>query len=152
MNKLVSHAKVKYETLVLVWASLLISQVLFFVVVYSMRPELRDFDPSKPLLGKHGFITVLFAVAAIVVFVLSFPLRNQHIRRSIKDQDAGCVQTALVLGCTLSELAALLGVVLAFVFDYEYFFLWIGLGMLGVLLHFPRRGNLLAATSSREQI
>ncbi len=145
MKNRVARVNVKYGTLVGVWGALLASQAVFLLIVYAARPELFDFDLSEPLLGKHQIITVIFAIAAVVVFVLSFLLRNQHIRRSVVDQDAGCVQTALVLGGALSEISSVLGLVLAFVFDYQYFFLWIALGLIGVLSHFPRRGNLLAA-------
>lgn len=55
-------------------------------------------------------------------------------------------QTGLVLACALSEVCSLLGVVLAFVFDYQYFFLWIGLGVIGILFHFPRKDALHAAS------
>jgi hypothetical protein len=145
MKTPISNVKVKYESLVLIWGALLASQLLFVAVVYFAKPELFTFDFSAPLLGKHAVVTILFAAAAIVVFTLSFLLRNQHMRRAVIDQDAGCVQTGLVLGCTLSEIASVLGVVLAFVFDYHYFYFWIALGLIGVLSHFPRRGNLLAA-------
>lgn len=145
MKTPVSNVKVKYKTLVIIWGALLASQLIFLLIVYSAKPDLFVFDFSQPLLGKHAIVTVLFAAAAIAVFVLSFVLRNQHMRRAVIDQDAGCVQTGLVLGCSLSEIASVLGVVLAFVFDYHYFYFWIALGLLGVLFHFPRRGNLLAA-------
>ena len=91
-------------------------------------------------------ITLVFAALALVFVLLSFVLSRQHMRRAIQDQDAGCVQTGLVLGCALSEVPSLLGLVLAFVFDHAYFYLWIALGALGILLHFPRKGNLDAAT------
>ena len=140
-----SNVDVKYETLVTIWGALLVSQFLFVFVVYMVKPELFTFDFSAPYFGKYPIVIAVFAVAAISVFVLSFVLRNQHIRRAVMDQDAGCVQTALVLGCVLSEISSLLGIVLAFVFDYHYFYFWIGLGLIGVLFHFPRRDNLLAA-------
>ena len=149
MKSPVSKVKVKYETLVIIWAALIFSQLMFLGLIYALKPELFVFDFTQPLLGKHPVVTVLFAAAAIVVVILSFLLRNQHIRRSVIDQDATCVQTALVLGCALSEISSVLGVVLAFVFDYQYFFLWIALGLTGVLLHFPRRGTLLAAGDNR---
>jgi hypothetical protein len=66
-------------------------------------------------------------------------------RRAIRDKDAGCVQTGLVLGCALSEVPSILGLILAFAFDHPYFYLWIIVGTLGVLLHFPRKQNLDAA-------
>ena len=137
--------RVKYETLVIIWGSLLVSQVMFLLLIFVVKPELLAFDFSQPYLGKHPIVIVLFAAAAISVFVLSFVLRNQHIRRAVIDQDAGCVQTGLVLGCALSELISVLGVVLAFVFDYQYFYFWIALAMLGVLCHFPRRNHFHAA-------
>lgn len=140
-----SDVKVKYETLVIIWGALLTSQLLFLVLVYMIKPELFTFDLSQPFFGKHPVVVVLFAVAAVAVFILSFVLRNQHMRRAVVDQDASCVQTGLVLGCALSEISSFLGVVLAFVFDYYYFFFWIALGIVGVLCHFPRRNNLLAA-------
>jgi hypothetical protein len=149
MKNPMSNVKVKYETLVVIWASLLVSQVLFLVMVYFVKPELYSFDFSSPVLGKHSIVTVLFAAAAVAVFILSFVLRNQHMRRAVIDQNTGCVQTGLVLGCALSEISSLLGLVLAFVFDYPYFFLWIALGILGVLFHFPRRDNLAAASYKR---
>jgi len=146
MKNAVSKVKVKYETLVVLWAALLFSQVTFLVVIYFVKPELFTFDFSSPILGKYPIVIILFAAAAIAVFILSFVLRNQHIRRSVIDQDAGCVQTGLVLGCVLSELSSVLGIVLAFVFDYPYFYFWIALGIIGVLSHFPRRGSLDAAS------
>ena len=141
-----SNVKVKYQTLVAIWSALLVSQLMFLVMVYFIKPQLYTFDGSAPVLGEHPIVILLFAGAALGVFILSFVLRNQHIRRAVVDQDAGCVQTGLVLGCALSELSSLLGLVLAFVFEYPYFFLWIALGIIGVLFHFPRRNQLDAAT------
>ncbi len=144
--KQVSDIKVKYETLVIIWGALLSSQILFLLLIFILKPELFAFDFSLPFLGGQPLVVLVFAAAAVTLFILSFVLRNQHIRRSVVDQDAGCVQTGLVLGCALSEISSLLGVVLAFVFDYSYFYLWIAIGILGVLLHFPRRDSLLAAS------
>jgi len=140
---------VKYETLVILWGALLTSQVLFLVLVYMIKPALFTFDFSEPYFGKYPIVIILFAVAAVAVFILSFMLRNQHMRRAVIDQDAGCVQTGLLLGCALSEISSMLGMVLAFVFDYHYFFFWIALGLIGVLFHFPRKGNLDAASYRR---
>ena len=145
MESPVSNLRVKYQTLVALWGALLVSQIIFLIIVYSVKPDLFTLDFTQPFLGKHPIVTILFATVAIAVFVLSFLLRNQHMRRAVRDQDTSCVQTGLLLGCALSEISSMLGLVLAFVFDYQYFFAWIALGMIGVLLHFPRRTNLLAA-------
>ncbi|HMJ08449.1 MAG TPA: hypothetical protein VK468_05555 [Pyrinomonadaceae bacterium] len=138
--------KVEYQTLVVIWGGLLISQLMFVGLIYFLKPELFSFDASRPPMGSQPLITVVFAVAAIFVFILSFVLRNQYIRRAVGDHDPGCVQTGLTLGCALSEMCSILGVILAIAFGYQYFILWIALGFLGILLHFPRKGNLDAAS------
>lgn len=146
MRKRNKPMHVEYKTLVVIWFALLTSQVLFLLLVYFFKPELFVLDASKSLLADKPLITLVFAGLALVFVILSFVLSRQHMRRAIQDQDAGCVQTGLVLGCALSEVPSLLGLVLAFAFDHPYFYLWIALGALGILLHFPRKGNLDAAT------
>ena len=137
---------VKYETLVIIWLALLVSHVMFLAIVWYLKPELFAFGSSRSFLGDIPLVTIVFVAIAIVFLLLSFVLSRQHMRRAVQDQDASCVQTGLVLGCALSEVPALLGLVLAFVFDHPYFFLWIVAGALGILLHFPRKGSLNAAT------
>ena len=138
--------QVKYETLLVVWLALLTSQVLFFFLAWYTRPALVKFDASEPFFAGMPLVTVVFAAIALVFLILSFVLSRQHMRRAVEDQDAGCVQTGLVLGCLLSEFPSLLGLVLAFGFNHPYFYFWIFLGTIGMLLHFPRKGNLDAAT------
>lgn len=137
---------VEYQTLVVVWGALLISQAVFLAVVYFAKPELLTFDTTRSFFGEEPLIPLAFVASALAFVVLSFVLSRQHMRRAVRDQDAGCVQTGLVLGCALSEVSSVLGVVLAFVFEHPYFYLWIALGTIGILLHFPRKGNLDAAT------
>jgi len=138
--------KVEYQTLVVIWAALLMSQVMFLVLIYFIKPELYAFDFSSSPLGDQPLVTIVFAIAALTVFALSFVLRNQYMRRAVSDRNTGCVQTGLVLACALSEMCSILGVILAIAFGYQYFFLWIALGLIGILLHFPRKGNLDAAS------
>ncbi|HEX6124969.1 MAG TPA: hypothetical protein VFZ23_06295 [Pyrinomonadaceae bacterium] len=137
--------KVEYRTLVVIWFGLLTSQVLFLLVVYLVKPELFTPDTSRPFLGEEPLIPLAFAISAGVFFILSFVLSRQYMRRAVRDKDAECVQTGLVLGCALSEISSILGVVIALVFEHPYFYIWIALGALGILLHFPRKGNLDAA-------
>ncbi|HVF31101.1 MAG TPA: hypothetical protein VNA22_09025, partial [Pyrinomonadaceae bacterium] len=109
-------------------------------------PHLWTIDPTRSPITDQPLITLVFAPIALVFFILSFVLSRQHMRRAVEDQDAGCVQTGLILGCALSEVPSLLGVVLAFAFEHPYFYFWIALGIIGILLHFPRKGNLDAAS------
>jgi hypothetical protein len=137
--------RVKYKSLVIIWLALLISQPLFALVIYILRPELFDFSARPAVMGDQPLIIIAFIVAAIAFFILSQVLNGQHIRRAAADHDPGCIQTGLVLGCALSEVPTLLGVILASVWGYHYFFAWIILGTIGILLNFPRRSSLEAA-------
>jgi hypothetical protein len=148
---------VKYQTLVVIWVALLLSQVVFLAFVYFTRPDLIGAKPAPEsmsvgaasltdFLGPKPLITLAFAASALVFFFLSQVLSRQHVRRGIQERDASCMQTGLVLGCALSEVSSLLGLILALVFDYPYFYLWIALGAFGIILNFPRKTSLDAAT------
>ena len=141
---------VEYNTLLMTWVALLNSQIVFLVLIYFIKPHLFAFDPTRSPFSEQPVITTVFALIAIVFFVLSFVLSRQHMQRAVQDQDAGCVQTGLILGCALSEVPSILGVILAFVFDHPYFYLWIALGIIGILFHFPRKGNLYAAAGYKQ--
>lgn len=145
--------QVSYQTLVIVWFAVLTSQLIFFGLVWFTKPELfsaaatnaaRD-GLSKAFFGEMPLVTFAFVVVSIVFLLLSFVLSRQHIRRALQDRDATCVQTGLVLGCALSEVPSLLGIILAFVFNHPYFFVWIAMSVIGILFHFPRKANLDAA-------
>ena len=136
---------VKYQNLVIIWLALLMSQVVFFVAAWYIKPGLAKFDTSTPFLGEKPAIILVFCASAVVFFGLGLILSRQHNRRALQDRDAACLQTGLTLGCALSEIPSILGLILALGFEYPFYYLWIALGAFGVLLHFPRKGHLDAA-------
>jgi hypothetical protein len=141
-----SPIRVQYRSLVVIWLGLLFSQLLFFVLVWFAKPEIVSFDTSVPFLGDKPLIIAAFAGSALAFFGLSLILSRQHVRRAIRDQDAACIQAGLTIGCALCEIPSILGVILALIFEYPYFYLWIALGAFGMLLHFPRKLDLDAAS------
>ena len=142
---------VEYRSLVVIWFALLMSQLLFFGFIWFAKPDLISSShltagSIRQVLGEQPLITIAFAASGLIFFLLSQVIARQHMRRAIRDHDAGCIQTGLVIGCALSEITSILGVILALLFDYPYFYLWIALGAFGILLDFPRKSNLDAAT------
>ena len=135
----------QYQTMMVLWAALLMSQFLFVLLIFITRLKLFTFPPAGPLLGENALIVLVLGLAAVTSVAVSFFLRKQNVERGIATQNVGLIQSGLITGCVLCEVSSLLGVVLAFAFNYEYFFLWIALGILGMLLHFPRRGDIEAA-------
>jgi hypothetical protein len=134
-----------YRTLAILWFALFAAQFLFLVVIYFAKPELFRFDFSQPLLGKNAPIIIIFALAAILNIGISFFLKKKYLNQAIAEKNVHFVQTALIVGCAMCESVSLFGMMLAFVADYQYFFLWFILGIGAIIFHFPRRDNLIGA-------
>ena len=134
-----------YKTLAIIWFALLLSQVMFLVISFVAKPDLFKFDLNKPIFGENAVIIGAFAFLAIVNFALSFVMKKRSYQQAIAEQNIALVQTGLILACAFCEAISLLGLVLAFAFSYQYFFAWIVLGIVGILLHFPRRDDVIAA-------
>ena len=141
-----ANAEQSYKTLLIIWVALLISQLMFVVLIWFTKPELFKFDFSQPLLGDNALIVGLFAMLSISDIAIGLVLRKKTLERSVAEQSIPLVQTAMIIGCALSEAISLFGVMLAFAFNYQYFFLFSILGVIGILLHFPRREELHAAS------
>lgn len=141
-----TNAEQSYKTLRIIWAALLFSQFMFVVVIWFAKPELFKFDFTQPLLGDNAVIVGLFAMLSFSDIVISLILRKKTLERSVAEQSIPLVQTAMIIGCALSEAISLFGVMLAFAFNYQYFFLFSILGVIGILLHFPRRSDVHAAS------
>jgi len=144
-----SNVEGQYQTLAIIWFSLLVSQFMFLVVLFFAKREIYNFNFSKSPLGENPMIIVVFAVLGLSTFLISFVLRKKFLDQATGEQKPALVQTALVVGCALCEATTLFGLVLAFAFDYQFFFLWFALGILGIILHFPKRDNLIAASYKR---
>ncbi len=135
-----------YKTLAIIWLALLVSQITFLGVIFVAKPDVYRFDLSKPILGENAVIIIVFAFLAITNFALSFIMKKRSYEQAIAKQEIAYVQTGLILACAFCEAISLLGMVLAFAFSYQYFFAWFALGILGFLLHFPRRDDVIAAS------
>jgi uncharacterized membrane protein (DUF485 family) len=138
-----------YRTLVTIWAALFMAQFLFLVVIYFARPEVFRFDFSKPLLGENPPIVIILFVLAISNFVMSLVLKRKYLAQAEAEQSIGMVQNAMIVGCALCEGISIFGLLLVFMQSYQYFFVFFALAILGFILHFPRRSNVIAASYRR---
>ena len=136
----------KYRTMVILWAILLFSQLLFVVVIYSAKGSEFILDPEQSLLGDLSPIVIAAAMLAFTNLAISFVLRAKMIEQGIGEQKPQYVQTALIIGCAFCEVISIIGLVLALAFNYPYFYLWLILGFIGIFLHFPRFKHLEAAS------
>jgi hypothetical protein len=140
-----SNVEQNYKTLLVIWAALLFSQIMLLVVVFFAKPEVFRFDFTKPLLGENAVLIIAFAFVAVANLALSFVMKKRAFQQAVEKQQIAYVQTGLILAYAFCEATSLLGMVLAFAFSYQYFFAWFALGILGIILHFPRRDDVVAA-------
>ena len=138
-----------YQTLIIIWAALLISQFLFLLLIFFVKPEVYNFDFTQPIGGKQPVFVMALAAVSVVNFFLSFGLRKNYLRESVEKQNVNLVQTAMVVGCALGESITIFGLMLVFMQSYQYFFLFFALGILTVVLSFPRRDDVMAAGFKR---
>jgi uncharacterized membrane protein len=133
-----------YRTNLILWAAFLMSQFLFLAVIFFAKKELFNFDFTKSPLGKEPVVILIIGMIALFNFALSFYMNSQMTNEAIKLQRPAGIQTAQILAYALCESISIFGVVLAFIFDYPYFFVLFGLAILGIILHFPKRDSLMA--------
>ncbi len=136
-----------YKTLLMIWFALLVSQITLLIVVFFAKPEVFRFDFSKPFFfGETPVLLFVFVLLAFVNFGLSFFMKKRSFAQAVETQKVAYVQTGLIVAFAFCESISLIGVVLAIAFAYQYFFLWIAFGILGIILHFPRREDVFAAS------
>lgn len=134
-----------HRTSTVLWFSLLSAQILFLVVVFVTKRELFNLDSSKPLLGEEPVVPIIFAMLALINLAMSFFMKSQVKKRAMEEQNPRQLMTGTVIACAFCESISIMGLVLAFAFSYQYFFIWFALGVLGILLHFPKRDDFHAA-------
>lgn len=136
-----------YRGLLMIWAAIVMSQFLFLVVLYFIKPELFRFDFSAPLLPEGFEVLIgIFALVGISNVVISLILRKKYLAQATAEKNPAFVQTAMITGCALCEAVSLFGMMLALVAGYQYFFFWFILGIIATVFHFPRRDDLIAAS------
>jgi hypothetical protein len=119
---------------------------MFLFVLFIIKPEVYKFDFSKSLLDEHFTVILALFVIAVLSVVFSFVLKNFLINKAVQQQNVRLVQTALIVACSLAEIASLLGFVLAISFAYPYFFIFFIFGIGVIILHFPLRKNFIDAS------
>jgi F0F1-type ATP synthase membrane subunit c/vacuolar-type H+-ATPase subunit K len=139
----------QYQTLIIIWGAILVSQLMFLVVLFFTKKELFEFRFDEPIIGQSAAMILGFAVAAVTCVGFSFAFKRRFFERAVEQQEPGLVQTGTIIALALCEASSLIGLCLAFAFDYQYFFAWFILGIAAILFHFPRQNDLLAAGYKR---
>jgi hypothetical protein len=133
-----AKAEVRHRIILMIWFSLLMSISIFFVMTMMIPGNAAE--PNTTL--SFALIGVAF-----MVVVASVLIRPRVVQRAIEKRDPAMVQTGYILSFALCESAAILGVVDHFVTGSSYYYFSFALGLLGMLLHFPKKDHVRAATA-----
>src|SRR5688500_14332822 len=91
----------QYKSLLILWAALLMSQLMFLVLIFFTRPKLFQFDFTRSILGEGPgdsgstpAMIVGFGVAAVTAVLFSFAFRRRLNQRASAAQDTALGPTA----------------------------------------------------------
>jgi F0F1-type ATP synthase membrane subunit c/vacuolar-type H+-ATPase subunit K len=146
MEKGKSQLTGAYQTMVVIWAALLTSQFMLILVVFLTKRELFTFNFDAPAVNENMIVIAALGVVAVTSVGMSFVFRKKFRDQAIAEQKKELLQSGLIVAMALCEASSLFGLLLAFAFNYQYFFLWFMLGIVGMILHFPKFGDILSAT------
>ena len=128
----------RYRTMLILWIGQIMSVLLFFLVT-----QFVEVPADRP---ENNILSFVFAAVGMFCAIISFVIRAKLLRESVEKQDLAKVQSAYIVGRALCEVPAILGVVERFVLPGREYLLLLLIGGLAMLLHYPRRSDLLAAS------
>lgn len=128
----------RYRTMLIVWIAQVMSVVMFFLVT-----QFVDVPPDRP---ENNILSFVFAAVGTFCAIISFVVRSKLLQKSVEKQNMAMVQTANLAARALCDVPAILGVIERFVLPGREYLLLLVLAALTMLLHYPRRSDLLAAS------
>ena len=132
-----SRVEGAHRSLLIVWTGVLMAVAGLLLLTILVPSKAQPDDSVVPI--------VLIGVGFANV-VLSFILKKSILAKSLAQQDLKLVQQAYVVALALCESAALFGVLTHFITGSVYYYAAFALGVIGMLLHFPKKQHLLDAT------
>lgn len=87
-------------------------------------------------------ISIVLIVLGCSNVSLSFTFKRALLKKSIENRDLQFVSQAYIAALALCESAALFGVLIHFVTGSASFYVAFAVGLIGTLLHFPRKKHL----------
>jgi hypothetical protein len=127
----------RHQLLLILWAAQVMALATFFMVA------LFVFEPKEA--GDAMLFWVMSALSLTAV-AASFAVKQKLFAQAVEKQSAALVQQGQIVATALCEAAGLLGLVWRALSGTPYFYLPFILAAIGMLLHFPGREALMAAS------
>lgn len=146
------NPETRLRTMRILWAVFLVTIGLYALIAYFARtPDESPFGTAEG--GGIGAAAGGFSVLLIVFFALglsevvaSFLVKQYYAQRAVRLQSPAVLQTGFILAAVLCESAALFGLIGLFADGNPAAWLLFVVGAAGLVLHFPRREDVQAAS------
>lgn len=122
-----------YNSLVIVWAALAMSVVLYFVITKTVM---------QPPAEQNETLAWIFAAVGVAALAVSFVVKKVFLARAAAQRNSGALRVAFVLAFSLTEVPALMGMVAFVATGWEYSWVMFVIAAIGFGLHFPRRNTV----------
>ncbi len=137
----------------ILWAVFLMTVGLYVVFAYFTVPDSADAparSSGSPGIGATdgGFSTILllFFALALSMVVASFLVKQVYAKKAVREQSTAHLQTGLIIALALCEMAGLFGLIGLFLDGNPFAYLLFVVSVAGIVLHFPRREDIVAAS------
>lgn len=132
------NIELRIRTMRTLWFAMFMSIVMYYMLTFFVGRS-ENVEPNDTLFLVLSFI-------ALSMTLISFPVKNKLISRAVEQQRVQLVQQAYIVALALTEVAALLGLLVFFMTGHRYYYILFLIGALGQLLHFPRREHVVNAS------
>lgn len=127
----------RLRTMLIVWLAILMSVGMMFFLTLVIE---------RPAAGKDNTLLWVFTAFSISVFIISFVIKRRLLAQSVREQKLALVQSAMIVAVALCEAVSLFGMMVYFTTASPYYYVFFIVSVIGILLHMPRRDQLLAAS------
>lgn len=138
----------RHRSLVIIWIALLISMMTYvFLTRVAVTPYSGKLSPE--IEGTNRVILWACAAMGLLTFLLSFVFKQRYLKKSVEQHDVRLVSSGTILALAGCEATCLFGVTAYFVTHNPYAYLLFALAVAGMLLHFPRKAQIIEAAEVR---
>jgi hypothetical protein len=128
----------RYRTLLVIWVFILWSIVIFIAMPVMIGMQ-RVPETNTTVFG-------VFAGLCLLMVVVSFVMKGILLSRAEQQQNIALVITANIIAFAFCEASCLIGLLAGFTGSSPYYYILFIPGIVCMMLHLPRREQLLAAT------
>lgn len=134
-----ANVDTRYRTMLILWFAFFSTIGMYFVISqFIQRPEGEN--------AQNNIVTIALSGLGTFVALASLAVKQKFLKQSVEKQQVSLVQTGLIVATAMCEAGALFGLIDLLVTGNRYYFLVLIISAIVMVLHFPRRDQLLAAS------